>query len=134
MSENRTAAAWPAAAQQCSSGPGTYAAFAAVFAVFAVGIACSKAGARALAKRLRIPLRHTTTYKSATRWSAPVIGLPLVFAAFEGSPVARGSHWWLGGGVLLCLSMAFHHELVRGSRALSVVQLCDKLFCAYNFA
>mmetsp|Transcript_15274 Transcript_15274/g.61422 ORF Transcript_15274/g.61422 Transcript_15274/m.61422 type:complete len:207 (-) Transcript_15274:143-763(-) len=119
-----------------SSSRHKYATFFVLLAVYTVGLVLSKPLAVRLASLMRWQLRHTRSYKTKTKWTAPIVGLPLLVAALDGSSasVAHGWHWWCSGVALVGLSITFHGELVRDGWILRVVQRCDQTVAAYHFA
>lgn len=109
---------------------GQYVLFCELLAVYSVGLLVSKPAARKLAALMRWPLRHTASYKRMTKYSAPLVGIPLIVGFWGRS---MGWHWWFSGLALVFLSVVFHGELVRGP-ALAIIQRCDQTVAAYHFA
>ena len=111
-----------------------YALFLGLLFVYTLGLSFSKPLAVRLARWRRWKLTNTCSYKSRTKFSAPMIGLPLIVALMDQTPTDQGWHWWFSGVCLFLLSVTFHNELVRSANLLKLVQRCDQTVAAYHFA
>mmetsp|Transcript_3421 Transcript_3421/g.4795 ORF Transcript_3421/g.4795 Transcript_3421/m.4795 type:complete len:209 (-) Transcript_3421:419-1045(-) len=121
-------------AQAASRVNNKYGIFMVLLCVYTLGLSFSRPLAVRFAKWMRWKLRNADNYKKMTKYSAPLIGLPLFVAIWDQTPTIQGWHWWFSGICLLLLSITFHGELVRNNLLLRLIQRCDQTFAAYHFA